>query len=67
MNKNKLSKLLQENKPSFKYKIAWYMVCYYRYVPWTIIELESFSRAVEFFDMPSMIKIYQNNKAFMTQ
>jgi len=37
------------------------------YSPWDLHDLENYGRAVELFDMSSMIKVDQNNKAFIAQ
>ena len=37
------------------------------YSPWDLHDLENFGRAVELFDMSSMIKVDQNNRAFIAQ
>lgn len=84
MRKNKLRELFFNNKPSLSVRLSstWpavvemtgytklfdYVELVAEYVPWTIRELEDFSRAVDLFvNMSSMIKIDQNNRAFMAQ
>jgi len=37
------------------------------YSPWNLHDLENFGRAVELFDMSSMIKVDQNCRAFIAQ
>jgi len=37
------------------------------YSPWDLHDLENFGRAVELFDMSSMLKVDQNNRAFIAQ
>ncbi len=37
------------------------------YSPWDLHDLENIGRAVELFDMSSMIKVDQNNRAFIAQ
>ena len=37
------------------------------YSPWDLHDLENYGRAVELFDMSSMIKVDQNNRAFIAQ
>ena len=37
------------------------------YTPWNLHDLENFGRAVELFNMSSMMKVDQNNRAFIAQ
>ena len=83
MKKNKLRKLLKEGKPTLGTRLlsVWpgmveivghtgmfdYVEFLGEYSPWDLHDLENFGRAVELFDMSSMIKIDQNNRAFIAQ
>jgi len=83
MKKNKLRKLLKEGKPTLGTRLlsVWpgmveivghtgmfdYVEFLGEYSPWDLHDLENFGRAVELFDMSSMIKVDQNNRAFIAQ
>ena len=83
MKKNKLRELLKEGKPSIGTRLlgVWpgmvelvgntglfdYVEYLGEYTPWDLRDLENFGRAVELFDMSSMIKVDQNCRAFIAQ
>jgi len=83
MKKNKLREMLKEGKPTLGTRLlsVWpgmveivghtgifdYVEFLGEYSPWNLHDLENFGRAVELFDMSSMIKVDQNCKAFIAQ
>ena len=83
MKKNKLRKLLKEGKPTLGTRLlsVWpgmvelvgniglfdYVEYLGEYSPWNLHDLENFGRAVELFNMSSMIKVDQNCRAFIAQ
>lgn len=83
MKKNKLREKLKEGNPSLGTRLlsVWpgmveivghtglfdYVEYLGEYSPWDLHDLENFGRAVELFDMSSMIKVDQNNRAFIAQ
>ena len=83
MKKNKLREKLKEGKPTLGTRLlsVWpgmveivghtgifdYVEFLGEYSPWDLHDLENFGRAVELFDMSSMIKVDQNNRAFIAQ
>jgi len=83
MRKNKLREMLTEGKPTLATRLLSVcpglveiightgMFDYVEYLgecsPWDLHDLENFSRAVELFDMSSMIKVDQNCRAFIAQ
>ncbi|HZK12657.1 MAG TPA: aldolase/citrate lyase family protein [Atribacterota bacterium] len=83
MKKNKLREMLKEGKPTLGTRLlsVWpgmveivghtgifdYVEYLGEYSPWNLHDLENFGRAVELFDMSSMIKVDQNNRAFIAQ
>jgi len=83
MRKNKLREMLKEGKPTLGTRLlsVWpgmveivgytgifdYVEYLGEYSPWNLHDLENFGRAVELFDMSSMIKVDQNCRAFIAQ
>jgi 4-hydroxy-2-oxoheptanedioate aldolase len=83
MKKNKLREMIKEGKPTLATRLldVWpgmvelvghtgmfdYVEYLGEYSPWNLHDLENFGRAVELFDMSSMIKVDQNNRAFIAQ
>ena len=83
MKKNRLRKMLKECKPTLGTRLlsVWpgmveivghtgifdYVEFLGEYSPWDLHDLENFGRAVELFDMSSMIKVDQNCRAFIAQ
>jgi len=83
MKKNKLREMLEKGKPSIGTRLlgVWpgmveivgytgifdYVEYLGEYSPWNLHDLENFGRAVELFDMSSMIKVDQNCRAFIAQ
>jgi len=83
MKKNKLRELIREGKPSMGTRLlgVWpgmvelvgniglfdYVEYLGEYSPWDLHDLENFGRAIELFDMSSMIKVDQNCRAFIAQ
>ena len=83
MRSNKLRELLKKGKPSigtrmivpspeiieiFGYTgIIDYVEFVGEYASWDLHDLENIARATELFDMSSMMKVDQNNKAFIAQ
>jgi len=83
MKKNKLREMMKEGKPALGTRLlsVWpgmveivghtrmfdYVEYLGEYSPWNLHDLENFGRAVELFDMSSMIKVDQNNRAFIAQ
>lgn len=83
MRKNKLRELIRASKATIGTRLlsVWpgmveiighigifdYVEFLGEYSPWSIHDLENFGRAVELFDMSSMIKVDQNNRAFIAQ
>lgn len=83
MKKNKLREKLTEGKPTLGTRLlsVWpgmveivghvglfdYVEYLGEYSSWDLHDLENFGRAVELFDMSSMIKVDQNNRAFIAQ
>jgi len=83
MKKNKLREMLKENKPTLGTRLlsVWpgmveivghtgvfdYVEFLGEYSPWGLHDLENIGRAVELFNMSSMIKVDQNNRAFIAQ
>jgi 4-hydroxy-2-oxoheptanedioate aldolase len=83
MRKNKLREILIEGKPTLATRLLSvcpdlveiightgmfdYVEFLGEYSPWDLHDLENISRAVELFDMSSMIKVDQNCKAFIAQ
>lgn len=83
MKKNKLREMLKEGRPTLGTRLlsVWpgmveivghtgifdYVEYLGEYSPWNLHDLENFSRAVELFDMSSMIKVDQNCRAFIAQ
>lgn len=83
MKRNKLREILKEGKPSMGTRLlsVWpgmvelvgntglfdYVEYLGEYTPWDLHDLENFARAVELFDMSSMIKVDQNCRAFIAQ
>lgn len=83
MKKNRLREMLKEGKPTLGTRLlsVWpgmveivghtgmfdYVEFLGEYSPWDLYDLENFGRAVELFNMSSMIKVDQNNRAFIAQ
>ncbi len=83
MRKNKLREMLREGKSTLGTRLLsiWpgmveivghtgmfdYVEFLGEYSSWDLRDLENFARAVELFDMSSMIKVDQNNRAFIAQ
>jgi len=83
MRKNKLREKLNEGKPSIATRLLGvcpglveivgsigifdYIEFLGEYSPWDLHDLENFGRAIELFDMSSMIKVDQNCRAFIAQ
>jgi len=83
MRKNRLREMLKEGKPTLGTRLlsVWpgmveivghtgmfdYVEFLGEYSPWDLHDLENYGRAVELFDMSSMIKVDQNNRAFIAQ
>ena len=83
MRKNKLREMLKKRRPTLGARLlsVWpgmveivghtgvfdYVEFLGEYSPWDLHDLENFGRAVELFNMSSMIKIDQNNRAFIAQ
>ena len=83
MKKNRLREMLKEGKYTLGTRLlsVWpgmveivghtgifdYVEFLGEYSPWDLHDLENFGRAVELFDMSSMIKVDQNNRAFIAQ
>ncbi len=83
MRKNKLREMLREGKSTLGTRLlsVWpgmveivghtgifdYVEFLGEYSSWDLRDLENFARAVELFDMSSMIKVDQNNRAFIAQ
>jgi len=83
MKKNKLRELLRAGKPTVGTRplSVWpgmveivghtgifdYVEFLGEYSPWDLYDLENFSRAVELFNMSSMMKVDQNCRAFIAQ
>jgi len=83
MKKNKLREMLKEGKPTLGTRLlsVWpgmveivghagvfdYVEFLGEYSPWNLHDLENFGRAVELFNMSSMIKVDQNCRAFIAQ
>ena len=83
MKKNKLREILKEGKPTLGTRLLSvcpgmveivghtglfdYVEYLGEYSPWDLHDLENFGRAVELFDMTSMIKVDQNCRAFIAQ
>jgi len=83
MRKNKLREILIEGKPTLATRLLSvcpglveiightgmfdYIEFLGEYSPWGLHDLENIARAVELFDMSSMIKVDQNNRAFIAQ
>jgi len=83
MRKNKLREKLKEDKCTLGARLlsVWpgmveivghtgmfdYVEYLGEYSSWDLHDLENFGRAVELFDMSSMIKVDQNNRAFIAQ
>ncbi|KKK81907.1 hypothetical protein LCGC14_2808690, partial [marine sediment metagenome] len=83
MKKNKLREMLKEGRPTLGTRLlgVWpgmveivghtgifdYVEFLGEYSPWDLHDLENIGRAVELFDMSSMIKVDQNNRAFIAQ
>ncbi len=83
MKKNKLREVLKEGRPTLGTRLlgVWpgmveivghtgmfdYVEFLGEYSPWGLHDLENFGRAVELFNMSSMIKVDQNNRAFIAQ
>jgi len=83
MRKNKLREKLKEGVPTLATRLlsVWpgmveivghtgifdYVEFLGEYSPWDLHDLENFGRAAELFDMSSMIKVDQNNRAFIAQ
>ena len=83
MRKNKLREMLKEGKSTLGTRLlsVWpgmveivghtgifdYVEFLGEYSSWDLRDLENFARAVELFDMSSMIKVDQNNRAFIAQ
>ena len=83
MKKNKLREMFKEGKPTLGTRLlsVWpgmveivgytgifdYVEYLGEYSPWNLHDLENFGRAVELFDMSSMIKVDQNCRAFIAQ
>ena len=83
MRRNRLKEKLKEGVPTLGTRLlsVWpgmvelvghtgifdYVELLGEYSPWNLHDLENFARAVELFDMSSMIKVDQNNRAFIAQ
>lgn len=83
MKKNRLREKLKEGKPTLATRLlsVWpgmveivghtgmfdYVEFLGEYSPWNLHDLENYGRAIELFDMSSMIKVDQNNRAFIAQ
>jgi len=83
MKKNKLREQINKGKPTLGARLlsVWpgmveivghtgmfdYVEFLGEYSPWDLHDLENYGRAVELFDMSSMIKVDQNNRAFIAQ
>ena len=83
MKKNKLREKIKEGAPTLGTRLisVWpgmveivghtgmfdYVEFLGEYSPWDLHDLENYGRAVELFDMSSMIKVDQNNRAFIAQ
>ena len=83
MKKNKLREMLKEGRPTLGTRLlgVWpgmveivghtgmfdYVEFLGEYSLWGLHDLENFGRAVELFNMSSMIKVDQNNRAFIAQ
>lgn len=83
MKKNKLREMLKEGRPTLGTRLlsVWpgmveivghtgifdYVEYLGEFSSWDLHDLENFSRAVELFDMSSMIKVDQNCRAFIAQ
>ena len=83
MRKNKLREKLKENAPTLGTRLlnVWpgmvelightgmfdYVEYLGEYTAWDLQDLENFARAVELFDLSSMMKVDQNNRAFIAQ
>jgi 4-hydroxy-2-oxoheptanedioate aldolase len=83
MKSNKLREIIKSGKPSIGTRLlsVWpgmveivghtgmfdYVEYLGEYSPWDLHDLENFGRAVELFDMSSMIKVDQNCRAFIAQ
>jgi len=83
MRKNKLREKIKEGKSTLGTRLlsVWpgmveivghtgmfdYVEFLGEYSPWDLHDLENFGRTVELFDMSSMIKVDQNNRAFIAQ
>jgi 2-keto-3-deoxy-L-rhamnonate aldolase RhmA len=83
MRKNKLREMLREGKPTIGTRLLsiWpgiaevightgaidYIEFVGEYAPWDLHDLENFARAIELFDMSSMMKVDQEPKGFLAQ
>ena len=83
MRKNKLREKLKDVKPTLGTRLlsVWpgmveivghtglfdYVEFLGEYSPWDLHDLENYGKTVELFDMSSMIKVDQNNRAFIAQ
>ncbi len=83
MRKNKLREKIRKGEPTLATRMLspWagmaeiigytglfdYIEFLGEYTSWTLHDLENIARAIELFDMSSMIKIDQNNRAFIAQ
>ena len=83
MRRNKLREMMKEDKPTIGVRVlsGWpgivevightgaidYVEFLGTYAPWDLYDLENFARAVELFDMSSMMKIDENCRAFLAQ
>jgi len=83
MKKNKLRENLKEGKPTLGTRLlsVWpgmveivghtgifdYVEYLGEYSSWDLHDVENFARAVELFNMSSMMKVDQNNRAFIAQ
>ena len=83
MKSNKLREIIKSGKPSIGTRLlsVWpgmveivgrtnmfdYVEFLGEYSPWGLQDLENYGRAVELFNMSSMMKVDQNNRAFIAQ
>jgi 4-hydroxy-2-oxoheptanedioate aldolase len=83
MKKNRLREMLKQGKPTLGTRLlsVWpgmveivghtgmfdYVEYLGEYSPWDLHDLENFGRAVELFNMSSMVKVDQNCRAFIAQ
>jgi len=83
MRKNKLRELLKQGKPTISTHVhsIWpgivevighagtmdYVEFIAEYAPYSLLDLENWARAVELFDMSSMIKVDQANQVYVAQ